>query len=212
MRVAKCCACHEICTSRFTCDSSDKAFCRKRASKDNIKIPKRSFCARRSPISENDPHVQKSRFTAPVTKLERVEDHYHVQSAAPATKSAFRSKTTPIPCARHEKSTLHQQSTRFCHEKWPPCPKMCTAPQRERSCDKHPPRPLRFCERAQSKCTSSISRGMNVRAVNSSEFAAIRHRCSTIAVRIPSVSTLLGGKPQQHNVQEQKYTPFQAKA
>ena len=64
-------------------------------------------------ISENEPHLQKSRFIAPVTKLERVEDHHHVQSAAPATKFAFRSKTAPIPCACHEKSTLDHQNTRF---------------------------------------------------------------------------------------------------
>ena len=34
--------------------------------------------------------------------------------------------------------------------------------QRERSRDKHPPRPCRFCEPARSKCTWRISRGMNV--------------------------------------------------
>ena len=46
-----------------------------------------------------------------------------------------------------------------CHEKSPSCPKMRTAPQRERSRDKHPLQPNRFCEPAQSKCTS---RGMHV--------------------------------------------------
>ena len=58
--------------------------------------------------SANEPHVQKSRLTAPVTKSERLEDHRHVQSAAPATKSAFRSKAAPIP-----KSILDHKNTRF---------------------------------------------------------------------------------------------------
>ena len=63
--------------------------------------------------SANEPHVQKSRFTAPVTKSELLDDHHHVQSAAPATKTALRSKTAPIPCTCHEKSTLKHQNTRF---------------------------------------------------------------------------------------------------
>ena len=58
-------------------------------------------------------YVQKPRFNAPVTKSELLDDHRHVQSAAPATKRAFRSKTPPIPCTCHEKSTLQHQSTRF---------------------------------------------------------------------------------------------------
>ena len=57
--------------------------------------------------SANEPQVQKLRFTAPVTKSERLDDHHHVQSAAPA--SALRSKAAPIPCACHEKSTLDHQ-------------------------------------------------------------------------------------------------------
>ena len=57
-----------------------------------------------------EPHVQKSRFTA-VTKSELLDDHHHVQSAAPATKIAFRSKTAPIPCTCHE--NLEHQNTRF---------------------------------------------------------------------------------------------------
>ena len=108
--------------------------------------------------SANEPHGQKSRFTAPVTKSERVEDHHHVQSPAPATKSALRSKTAPIPCTCHEKSTLDHQITRF------PVTTMsenaCSATTRAQS--RHPPRPTKFCEPAQSKCTSRISRAMNV--------------------------------------------------
>ena len=56
-----------------------------------------------------EPHVQKSPFTAPVTKSELLNDHHHVQSAAHATTNAFRSS----PCTCHEKSTLEHQNTRF---------------------------------------------------------------------------------------------------
>ena len=42
--------------------------------------------------SANKPHVEKSRFTAPVTKSDRLEDHHHVQSAGHATKSDFLNK------------------------------------------------------------------------------------------------------------------------
>ena len=63
--------------------------------------------------SANEPHVQKSRFTAPVTKSEPLDDHHHVESAAPATKTAVRIKIAPIPCTCHEKSTLRRQNTRF---------------------------------------------------------------------------------------------------
>ena len=53
-----------------------------------------------------------SGFVAPAAKLERVEDDHHVQSAAPAAKSALRSKTAAIPCACHE-SRLWTTWTRF---------------------------------------------------------------------------------------------------
>ena len=57
--------------------------------------------------SASDPHIQKSRFTAPVMKSD------HVQSSAPATTTAFPSKSAPIPCTCHEKSTLERPNTRF---------------------------------------------------------------------------------------------------
>ena len=60
-----------------------------------------------------EPHVQKSPFTEPVTKSELFNDHHRVQSAVPASKSAFRSKTAPIPCACQEKSTLDHENTRY---------------------------------------------------------------------------------------------------
>ena len=49
----------------------------KSTSKDNIKMQKRSFRSRQPPISENEPHVQKPRFTAPGTNLEHADDHHH---------------------------------------------------------------------------------------------------------------------------------------
>ena len=57
------------------------------------------YSAAPATTSANEPHAQKSGFTAPVTKSELVKHHDHVQSAALATKSALRSKTVPIPCA-----------------------------------------------------------------------------------------------------------------
>ena len=130
LRFTKCCACHELGTSRFTCHSPAKAFRRKNASKDDIQMPKRSFRGRLPRICE--PHVEMSRFPAPVEKLEHVQDHRHIQSGAPATESALRSTA-----ASHEKSTLDHRNTRFpscaCHEKWPPCTKMRTALRREPS-------------------------------------------------------------------------------
>ena len=93
-RSTKCCTCHEICTFRFTKCCACHEICTSRVTE---------CCATKS---ANEPHVQKSRFTAPVTKSELLDDHHHVQNAAPATKTAFRSKTAPIPCTCHEKSTL----------------------------------------------------------------------------------------------------------
>ena len=134
-RSTKCCTCHEICTSR---------------SQSAVPATK----------SANEPHVQKSRFTAPVTKSELPDDHHHVQSAAPATKTALRSKTAPIPCTCHEKSTLEHQNTRFPLR----LPRKVTTMYRK--CARHhnesavarSTRPAgRFCEPAQSKCTWTMS-------------------------------------------------------
>ena len=130
----KCCVCHQICTSRFTlplslCFKVHKALRLPRNLHFEVHIAQpcqgvlpQKRCQRqrqdiktkrRPPLSENDPHVQKSRFIAPVTvtKLERIEDHHHVQSAAPATESTFRSITAPIPCTCRENSALDHQST-----------------------------------------------------------------------------------------------------
>ena len=57
----------------------------------------------RLPRSLQTSHMSKS----------HVEDHHRVQSTAPATKSAARSTTAPIPCTCHESSTLDHQNTRF---------------------------------------------------------------------------------------------------
>ena len=139
------------------------------SSKDHIKMPKRSFRPRLPPISaisENEPHAQKSRFTAHGTESQHAEDHHSVQSTTPATKSAHRRKAAPISCTCHEKSTLDldRQNTRFplrLSRKVITKPENAQAPQRERSLAEHPLGPTRFCEPAQSKCTSKILRRMN---------------------------------------------------
>ena len=97
------------------------------------------------------------------------------QSAAPATKSALPGSQS----IKHHKTTFmyvchrivdfgppkHKFSlapvTKTCHKKLSPSPskspKMCTAPQRERSLEEHPLAATRFCEPAQSKCASIVS-------------------------------------------------------
>ena len=83
-RITTCCDCHEICTSRFTKCCTCHEIC-KRATCPKVTI-----------------HCTCHGIRAP-----------HVQSAAPATKSALRSTAAPIPCTCHERSTLDHQSTRF---------------------------------------------------------------------------------------------------
>ena len=67
--------CPEICTSRFTSRSPAKVIRSKSTSKEHIKMRKRSFRSRLPPISENEPHVQSPRFTAPATKSKHAKDH-----------------------------------------------------------------------------------------------------------------------------------------
>ena len=68
----------------------------------------------------------------------------HVQSTAPATKSAHRRQTAPISCACHEKCSLS--------------PKMRAAPQRDRTFVKH--RPGASVSRdAQRNCTWKSQNG-----------------------------------------------------
>ena len=103
--VHKVLACHKFCTSRSTkyseiCTSRSTEYC----TRHEICTSRFTKCCACQDF-ENEPHVEKSRFTALVTKLQRVQDH-HIQSAAPATTSAFRSEAAPIPCICHEKSTL----------------------------------------------------------------------------------------------------------
>ena len=68
------------------------------------------------------------------TRSEHADDHHHVQSTAPATKSVHRSKPvrSPVPAT---KSRLWTNKARGVHCA---CPKMRTAPQRERSLEEHP--------------------------------------------------------------------------
>ena len=113
----------------------------------------------KSTKSANEPHVEKH-CTCHSLKITTMSKVLHLprkmqfkvkplRSLAPVTKSRLTTtKTRGFSCA--------------CHEKSPPCAKMHTAPQRERSRWKHPPQTPRFSEPAQSKCMSTILRGMNV--------------------------------------------------
>ena len=74
--------------------------------KGSIMMPKCCFRSRLRPVSENEPHVQKSRFTAPATKPEHAEESHHVQSTALAKKSVHRRKAAPISCTRYKISRL----------------------------------------------------------------------------------------------------------
>ena len=103
--------------------------------------------------SHDSLHLSGNQSVPKITTMSKVlhlPRHLHfevkpLQSLAPVRKGRLcTTKTRRFPCA--------------CHGK-PSCPKMRTAPQRERSPDKHPPRRRRFCEPAQSKCTSTILRG-----------------------------------------------------
>ena len=180
-RFTKCCACHEICTSR-SYKVAAPAEVHKTCTKSAIQGSQSAVPATKSALqgsqsatapatkSENEPHVEVSRFTAPVRKSERLEDFHHAQSpkccTAPAMKSALRSKAAPIPCTCHEKSTLE-----------PPKHEVSLAPATKsdhhvRKCAQHHiesavatstrSQPTRFSEPAQSKCTLRISRGMHV--------------------------------------------------
>ena len=141
-RFAKSCACHEICTSRFTkccaChDEVDKVLC----------LPRN---LQRLPRNLQTSHMPKSHGSLQISQnqgMPKITTTSHVQSAAPATKSALRSKTAPIPCTCHEKSTSRLPSRKVTI----PCPKMCVATQRERGREKHRLQPPRFCEPAQSE-------------------------------------------------------------
>ena len=126
-RCTKRCTCHEICTSRVTERCACYELCTSRSTKC---CTCHELCTSRS---ANEPHVQKSRFTAPVlssltiTTMSKVlhlprKLHFEVKqlrSLPPVTKSRLWSTTRGFPCA--------------CHEKSPPCTKMRTAPQRERN-------------------------------------------------------------------------------
>ena len=93
-------------------------------------------------------HLSRNQSASSITTMSKVL-HQPLRSLAPVTKSPLWStKTRGFPCA--------------CHEKSPSCAKIRTAPQRERSRYKHPPPAPRFREPAQSKCTLTMSKGMNV--------------------------------------------------
>ena len=142
--------------------------------------------------------VPKSRFTALVTKSERVQDHHHIQSAWPATESAF----------------LRSDHLRLSRKVFgPPKHKVSLAPATKKgtfmSENAHGATTRAQSRQAHAPTTQTLRAcAVEVRfedferhecPVNSSELAGhahatplIRHRCLTLTVRTPSVSTLLG--------------------
>ena len=75
-KLAKCCICHEMCTSRVTECCACHEIC-KRATMSK---------------SHDSPHLSRNPSSLTITAMSK--------SAAPAMKTAFRSKTAPIPCTR----------------------------------------------------------------------------------------------------------------
>ena len=149
--------------------------------------------------SANEPHVQKSRFTAPVTKSEVLDDHHHAQSAAPA----LRSKTAPIPCTCHEKSILKHQNTRFPLRLPRKVTTMCenahgtTTRAQSLEAPARGTQTLRAC--AVEMHIDDVER--HECTVNSNELAGhgcaeqrSKHSCFSITVRTPRVSTQFGDK------------------
>ena len=123
-RFTKYCACHGICTSRFTkyCDchkiwrftsAAPVSKFARRGSQSAVSVTKSALRGSQSAVpatkSANEPHAEKLRFTAPVTKSERLDDHHHVEvkqlrSLPPVTKSRLSSTNTRgFPCTCHEK-------------------------------------------------------------------------------------------------------------
>ena len=72
---------------------------------DNIKMPKCCFRSRLPPTSELEPHVQKSRLTAPATKSEHCACHEMCASTLSACyeKSTRATNARGFRCACHEK-------------------------------------------------------------------------------------------------------------
>ena len=143
---------------------------------------------------------------APATKSAlrgSLDDHHHVQSAAPATKTAFRRKTPPIPCTCHEKSTSEHQNTRLPLR----LPRKATTiyqnahgtTTRAQSLEAPAagPQILRACavevhmdDVERHECTVSS----NELAVHARAPQRSKPQLLSITVRTPSVSTLFGGK------------------
>ena len=129
-RLTKCCTCHEICISRFTKCCATK--CALRGPRSAAPATKSALRGSPSPrnlhfevhkalhLSRNL-HIEGHRVLClprnlQTSHMSKSHDSLHLsppRRAAPATKTALRSKTAPIPCTCHEKSTLKHQNTRF---------------------------------------------------------------------------------------------------
>ena len=137
------CACHEICTSRFASAVP--------ATKSALRRPPSAVTATKS---ANEPHVQKSRFTAPVTKSELLDDHHHVQSVAPATKTAKYNSSDPLHLSRkvdleEPKREVSPAPATKCDRRARKCARRHNESAIVRSTHLGAPR---LCEPAQSKC------------------------------------------------------------
>ena len=116
----KCWARHEICTSRFTKCFACHEICTSRVTRRAC----HKICTSR--LKRGACREICKRTTCPKVTIHCKICISKLRSLAPVTKSRLSTtKARGFPCA--------------CHEKWPPCPKMRTAPKRERSRDKRPP-------------------------------------------------------------------------
>ena len=87
-----------------------KVFRRKSASKDNIKIPKRSFRAFTRFLKRT--HVQKSR-SLHLSRYQSASKITTMSTELRLPRNLHIEKNTPIPCTCHEQSTLDHHNTRF---------------------------------------------------------------------------------------------------
>ena len=140
-----------------------------------------SQCAARATKSA----LQGPQSTAPATKsanyphvMSKSHDSMHLSRNQSASKIATMSKVLHLPRNLHfkvkplrspapvtiQKSTLDHQNTRFPLRTPRKVTIICEnahgTTTRAQSRQSHPRQPIRFCEPAQSKCTSRISRGM----------------------------------------------------
>ena len=115
-RFTKCCTCHELWTSRFTKCCTCREICTSRFTKCCALRLRRNlhFEVHQVQCLPRNLHFDVHQALCLPRNLQTSHmPKVTVQSAAPATKTAFRSKATPIPCTCHEKATFEHQNTRL---------------------------------------------------------------------------------------------------